>query len=529
MKFLSSLFLLFFLPLFSQDATIIYQDNIGGEGFEKPTHIVKTAARGFLIIGTSNSDASGDKSENSRGNDDAWIVKLDAARNIEWEKTIGGDLEDQLVSGIETEDGGFLLTGWTKSNISGDIDTEILGESDIWLVKLDAFGVIEWQKFLGGNAKDIAHDITKTSDGNFLIGGTSNSNISGEKTENSFGEYDYWMLKIDMQGTILWQKTIGGDASDTLQRAFQTSDGSYMLMGTSNSTSSGLKTENVIGNQNLEDYWVLKLTEDLTIAWDHTIGSNAQDILSSGIAATNGGFLLAGYSKGTISGDKTETVMGSLNRHDYWLVRLEENGAVVWDNTIGGNALDEVHTVMNIPDGNFLIAGHSNSDITGDKEEISVLFDLWLLQLNQNGSITSQSTLGGNAPEFLVSNLILNENNTITTVGYGASEISGDVEDATNGDSDYWFIEIADLLPLTIGEQNIVTEITITPNPAKEYITVRHDKNTIAKITLYNMLGKKVASINNNNTIDMRNLASGVYIAEILVDGKTVIKKCIKE
>ena len=533
---LSVSFFLFFsllsLQLYAQDATIVYQDNIGGEGFEKASHILKTEERGFLILGSSNSNASGDKSENGKGNEDAWIVKLDENKNIAWEKTLGGSLDDALLSAYETEDGGFLITGWTQSSLSGDIDTEIRGDSDIWLLKLDVFGNLLWQQFIGGDGTDIALEISKTIDQNFLIAGTSNSNSSGDKTEDSLGEEDYWLIKVTPEGAILWQKTIGGASKDLLQSVKETQDEGIILMGTSNSNSSAMKSEDTIGTENLEDFWIVKLDAIGNILWDNTVGSNKEDILSSGIQTIEGGFLLTGYSKGHISGDKTEAVMGTFNRHDYWVVKIENNGNVSWDNTIGGNALDELYSVLEFSNGSFILAGHSNSDITGDKEENSVLFDLWFVQLDAGGTLITQSTLGGDAPEFLTSNILLNGNGTITTVAYGASEVSGDVVDPSNGGSDYWLIEIDGLLPLAIEENTIDPSIIITPNPANKYITIHHPDNNLQQVILYNVLGEKVVTYPLNTTKNIINIAmlsSGVYIAEIFVSNKTVLKKVIKQ
>ncbi len=117
-----------------------------------------------------------------------------------------------------------------------------------WIVKTDALGNIQWQKTIGGSEEDYLQSIQQTSDGGYILGGVSNSNISGDKTENSIGGYDYWIVKTDASGNIQWQNTIGGNNHEEFWSIQQTSDGGYILGGTSNSDISGDKTENSIGS-----------------------------------------------------------------------------------------------------------------------------------------------------------------------------------------------------------------------------------------------------------------------------------------
>jgi hypothetical protein len=138
------------------------------------------------------------------------------AQEIEWQNTIGGSLTDHLSSIQQTSDGGFILGGQSTSDISGDKTENSLGGIDYWIVKTDAVGNIQWQNTIGGNLDDALRSVQQTTDGGYIIGGTSNSNISGDKTENSNGDDDYWIVKTDSIGNIQWQNTIGGSNDDWL-------------------------------------------------------------------------------------------------------------------------------------------------------------------------------------------------------------------------------------------------------------------------------------------------------------------------
>lgn len=149
--------------------------------------------------------------------------------NILWQRTIGGNGEEYLKSLEETSDGGMIIGGYSNSNISEDKSENSRGGNDYWILKLDSSGIIEWQRTIGGSGEDKLVAIHQTSDGGYIVGGYSDSEISGEKTESSRGFTDYWILKLEPNGGIEWQKTIGGDNGDSLVEIHQAPDGNYIL------------------------------------------------------------------------------------------------------------------------------------------------------------------------------------------------------------------------------------------------------------------------------------------------------------
>jgi hypothetical protein len=186
-------------------------------------------------------------------------MKLNSTGAIQWQNTIGGNDTDYFSTLQQTTDGGFILGGYSQSNISGDKTENSWGNSDYWVVKLDATGAIQWQNTIGGNGNDAIESLQQTANGGYILGGYSDSNISGDKTENSSGLSDYWVIKLDATGAIQWQNNIGGSLSDLFRSLQQTADGGIILGGSSSSNISGHKTENSNG---FEDYWIIKLAPE---------------------------------------------------------------------------------------------------------------------------------------------------------------------------------------------------------------------------------------------------------------------------
>jgi|GEM_PF-365026 len=229
---------------------IEWQKSLGGSGTDYALSIQQTVDGGFIVAGYSISN-NGDVTGN-QGDNDYWIVKFDNIGNIEWQKSLGGSGDDRAYSILQTEDGGFIVAGYSSSN-NGDV-TGNKGGWDYWIVKLDNVGNIEWQKSLGGNGSDAANSIQQTVDGGFIVAGYSGSN-NGDVTGNK-GGWDYWIVKLDNVGNIEWQKSLGGSGFDQARSIQQTVDGGFIVTGYSSSNNG-----DVTGNQGSYDYWIVKLNQ----------------------------------------------------------------------------------------------------------------------------------------------------------------------------------------------------------------------------------------------------------------------------
>ncbi len=298
---------------------IEWQNTIGGSGDDVLTALQITPDGGYVIGGWSDSPISYDKTEPSFGIFDYWIVKLNNTGNIEWQKTIGGDQNDYLADLQLTSDGGFIATGYSESHASGNKSEETIGSADYWIVKLDSLGNIIWENTIGSTNGDYAAGSIQTSDNGYITGGFSFSGVGEDKTEPQIGFADYWIVKTDSSGNVVWDKTIGGGDYDYMYCLSQTKNNGYMIGGSSNSGASGVKTEPSMGSY---DMWVVRLDSAGNILWDNTIGGYGEDGLYSMRQSDDSTFILAGYSNSIASGDKDESYIGGFANYDYWIVKL---------------------------------------------------------------------------------------------------------------------------------------------------------------------------------------------------------------
>jgi hypothetical protein len=489
----------------------------GGRGDDQLTSTCLTKDGGIIVGGWSSSNISGEKTANSHGVD-YWVVKYNSKGKIEWDKTVGGNNSDYLYSLQQTKDGGYILGGLSYSDKSGDKTQNSRGASDYWIVKLDNSGNVQWDKTIGGSGYDDFVSLQQTNDGGYILGGNSTSNKSGEKSENNRGlsfSYDYWLVKITSAGTIQWDKTIGGSGEEIISCLRQTSEGGYIIGGTSSSNKSGEKTENGRG---FEDFWVLKLNRFGNIQWDKTIGGNSYDFLLDVQELGNGDYILGGESASNISGEKTENSRGS---QDFWVVIINGLGNIQMDKTIGGSSYDELTSLQQLSDGGYILAGTSSSNISGEKTENSRGFtDYWVVKVNDQWKIQWDKTIGGNDVDDLFS-IKKVEKNVYILGGYSESGTSGDKTQRSRGGDDYWLVKLKDerSCPKDISSSEIVSAVEelntkqflVYPNPVKNILHVQVNART--SISLINQSGSILftKNINGKSEINITNLSSGLY------------------
>jgi len=375
---------------FSQNPLVkIWDNRFGGDEKEWISFLQQTTDSGFIIGGESLSGISGDKTQSLWGNTDYWIVKTDSLGNMLWDKDFGGTDKDGLYSIQQTDDGGFILGGYSYSGISGNKTQATWGLSDYWIIKTDSIGNMLWDKDLGGLSDDFLSTIQKTNDGGFILGGTSASGISGDKTEASQGSWDYWIVKTDSLGNKLWDKDFGGTDEDYLNSIQQTTDGGYILGGLSTSGIGGDKTQGSWGGW---DYWIVKTDSLGNKEWDKDFGGGDFDRFVSILQTADGGFILGGISESGIGGDKTQPSWGD---YDYWIVKTDSLGNKQWDKDLGGaNPEDEFGTIVETMNGGYLISGNSYSQISGNKTESNLGNEqLWVIELDASGNVLWDKTI----------------------------------------------------------------------------------------------------------------------------------------
>ena len=354
----------FLILKLSPEGTLEWQKSLGGSLDDLAYSIQQTSDGGYIVAGDSRSN-DGDVTGN-HGGTDIWVVKLNATGSIEWQKSLGGSLDDYSPSIQQTSDGGYIVAGSSRSS-DGDL-TENKGGSDYWIVKLSPNGNMEWQKSLGGSSDDDAYSIKQTPDGGYIVAGDSSSK-DGDVTGNHGGT-DIWVVKLDGSGNLEWERSFGGWGSEQAADIQLTTDGGYIVAGLSN-----FKDGDVSEHFGSYDYWIVKLTSTGLIEWEKSYGGSSSDSANSIRQTTEGGYIIAGTS-GSGDGDVTGNNGGS----DYWIVKINATGALEWQKSLGGSGRDEGFTALQISDDNYIMAGFTFSD-DGDVTVNKGLSDIWIVEL----------------------------------------------------------------------------------------------------------------------------------------------------
>ncbi len=436
---------------FGQAPMIQWDKDFGGSNYEEIRFTKQTTDDGYISGGLSYSPISGSKSQPNwdptLGSPDYWIVKKDANGILQWEKRFGGSGWDQFNSMQQTADGGYILGGYSSSPISGDKSQSPKGAIDYWIVKLNATGVLQWDKTFGGSSNDYLSVVIQTNDGGYMLSGFSQSGISGDKSESNRGALDYWILKTDASGNKLWDKRFGGPQDDWAYSIIQTSDNGYLIGGTSASGAGGDKSEPNRGPLNTMDYWVVKTDAAGVKQWDKRFGTSDDDLCSVALQTSDGNFILGGYSSGSINGDRS---VNSRGWYDYWLVKINASGSKIWDKRYGGTEIEYLFSMEITPDDGFILGGTSYSGNNGDKTQPSRgNEDYWIVKTDATGAIEWDKTMGGTGSDWL---------NYISPTTFGGyilggnsdSPISGEKTQSVFGINDYWVIKLGPDEPLPI-------------------------------------------------------------------------------
>ena len=299
----------------TQDAWIVKLDNLGaiswqktlgGTAYDRASSVQQTTDGGYIVAGYTSSN-DGDVSGN-HGGGDVWVVKLTNLGAVSWQKTLGGTSEDAARSIKQTDDGGYIVAGYTGSN-NGDVSGNH-GYNDFWILKLDSVGTVSWQKALGGTNPDEAKSIEQTRDGGYIVAGYTNS-VNGDVLGNH-GLRDVWIVKLDILGGISWQKALGGTGSEEAFSIKGTTNDGFIVSGDTLSNDG-----DVSGNHGGGDVWIVKLDSDGAVSWQKTLGGTSSEN-GYGIQQTiDGGYVVAGGA-GSNNGD----VLGNHGSADFWVVKL---------------------------------------------------------------------------------------------------------------------------------------------------------------------------------------------------------------
>ena len=284
---------------------------------------------------------------------DAWVVRVDAGGGMVWERSYG-DGNDDVANAIRvTSDGGFVVAGTTESFGVG-------ADGAMWVLKLDGDGGVDWQKTIaGGSGNSVA------------IAGGGGYFVAGATTVHGAGSSDAWVVKLANDGTVEWQNTYGDTQNDVAYTVAATDDDGCVVAGW---TSRGTMYAQI---------WVMKLAADGSVTWSKSIGGTGDggEDARAIQQTSDGGFIVVGWTMSYGAGDA-----------DVWVIKLDSAGDVEWQNTYGGTAADRGFGVSQVSGGGYLVAGRSESFGAGGA-------DMWLLRLQSGGAVDWQRTYGSSYDE----------------------------------------------------------------------------------------------------------------------------------
>lgn len=414
----------FCTSIYSQ-VVIDWKRCLGGSDIDNGYEIEATIDGGYIVAGYSYSN-DGDVSSNIGGSD-VWVAKLDASGSIQWEQNYGGSYADMAHAIQQTSDGGYIIVGQTLST-----DSNVTGHNglwDVWLLKLTATGSIQWAECFGGSSHDVGWSVDETIDGGYIVAGETESN-DGD-VAGHHGNPDGWVIKVDGNGNLQWQRCLGGASWDYAYSVQQTADTGYIVACATGSWDGDVS--NHIGAVHNNDYWLVKLDLMGNIEWEKCYGGSEHESPSSIQQTLDGGYIMAGSSKST---DYDVTI--NYGNYDMWVLKVSDTGRIEWETSLGGSEYEGCTVVRQTDDGGYIIGGQTYSD----DHDVTVnygYYDCWMVKLSSAGQKEWQQSFGGSDDDLIFD---LHE----TAPGHyiiAAGTQSNDTNVIGNhGSSDIWIVKV---------------------------------------------------------------------------------------
>jgi hypothetical protein len=441
------LLMLFLAPviLFGQNWDIKWQQCFGGSDIDVANDIIAIANGYFIIGGTGSGDGN---ISFSYGLGDSWLIRIDSTGNLLWEKTFGGSNSEEFMRILPSTDGHFYLLGTSWSS-DGDVSYDPYPDSpDYWIVKIDSAGNIIWDKIVGGTFGEYMWNGAATADGGVVATGETSSNDGHVSVY--YGGNDTWMVKLSADGEVEWDYTIGTGWFDIGQAIIQTSDGGYLA------GSNSIILQGAVGNITCipPSYGYVtgvltKFDVDMNVQWQHCYGGNNHDAIN-GILEIDDGYVFVG-------GTESTNMPGHKGYYDVWVVRIDFDGYIVWQKVYGGSRFEAAANIFKTDDGGYMVVGNTdsnNGDVSGNHSFSEHDSDIWMFKINSDGELQWQQCFGGGGKEEVTYGAVRKSDNNYVIAGQTNYGPSYDVQCDPHGeypDKDFWVFEIKDCSQYTPG------------------------------------------------------------------------------
>jgi len=394
----------------------------GGSSYDLLYSLQQTSDGGYVLGGTSQSGKSGNKNTDSKGGSDYWVVKTDANGKKQWERTFGGTYTEDLRSLQQTSDGGYILGG-SSNSVTPTV------YSQYWVVKIDSNGVKQWDRAFGEvRQEDQLKSVQQTTDGGYILGGyTGCLGYCGAK---------YYVVKIDANGNMQWEKNYKSTGDDALYSLQQTSDGGYILGGI-------MHAGYVYKNTYPSHPWIIKIDAKGNEQWDKTFEDYYYNSLPSIKQTLDGGYIFGAYFYLST---------------DYQIIKTDANGNEQWSKNYGGDNHVELRSLQQTSDGGYILGSYSSSGVSRDKTDTSRGgYDYWIVKTDADGNKQWDQTYGGNGDDQLNS-LQQTADGGFILGGGSYSGFNGDKTDTSRGGNDYWIVKLSSPKPLLTINNVSITE-----------------------------------------------------------------------
>lgn len=484
-----------FLQCFSQAPATDWEYLYGGPGNDFQPTMISTQDGGYLIS-TSTWPPQGAPG-GPVSHCEILVIKLDASGILEWEHTYNSRTLDFRPTAAQTPDGGFVIAG----SVRNTMETGLPVDSDIWIFKIDSSGNMLWDQTFVGEADEYSANIKVTSDGGFILAAET---YTDGPVGDTLGYYDAVLMRLDADGSLIWQKTYGGSNSDKLSNVIPIADG-YILAGDTGSVNG-----DVSNNHGFNDFWLVQVNESGNMVWEKTFGGSLPDNFASFKATPDGGYILAGH---TYSSDGDVSVFTGAT--DCWVLKTNADGMIEWEKTYGNEEDNAVYDIIPTADGGYVVAGYT------DQPDPWAPSFAWMFKTDSTGEMQWDILTGGEG----------NRQNTGVLQAADGGYVSVGTQGGPFTTSPHnILVRKLDPESLSVSSQEL-NAISISPNPAKTNLYIHGAADVdIQTIIIFDMTGKKVMEqIGPVHSVDVSSLAAGMYVLETQSDRGKKILRFVKE